>query len=498
MSEKYQDSGANAASATGQEKVTKLDFRMGAFGATIPMLFFIFWAILISKIFLDVSTEQGLIVGSVIGLALGMFLSKSSWHHYAEALFDGMSQSVGVVAIVAWFWAGMFASVLQAGGLVNGLVWLGTTTGLEGGFFTAITFVLAAVFATAVGTGYGTTVAFCTLMYPAGVALGADPIVLFAAVLSGAVFGDNMAPVSDTTIVSAVTQETDVPGVVRSRFKYAVIAAVPTLILFLMIGGGGTGIAEAGLDSIQEKISPNGLILLIPFVLVIYLALSGRHLLTSLTWGILLSVVLIPLFGLGTIRDILWFNTQAGSVEGAIYGGIIGYVPMAVLILMIVAAGHLIQVGGTMDALRIKMREFTQGLVRRVELVIWGIVCLLNAFITINTAAEIAAAPFVREIGKEAKLHPYRRANFLDSLTSALGYIFPWSGGVLLGVATINGLVDDYPFIKEIDSTQVAPFVFHGWFLIIVMLLAAITGFGRRFEGPNGEELKEEPAPSTK
>jgi len=479
-----------------EKEVTKLDFRMGAFGATVPMLFFILWAILISKIVLDVSSVEGLIVGSVIGLALGMFLCRSNWHDYAQAVFDGMSQSVGVVAIVAWFWAGMFASVLQAGGLVDGLVWFGMNTGLQGGFFAGITFLLAGLFATAVGTGYGTTVAFCTLMYPAGVALGADPVILFAAVLSGAVFGDNLAPVSDTTIVSATTQETDVPGVVRSRLKYAFIAAAPALVIFLIVGGGGAGVGDAGLGSIQEQVGPSGLILLIPFALVIYLALSGRHLITSLTWGILLSVVMIPLFGLGSVSDILSFSTETGSVQGAIYDGIIGYVPMAVLILVIVAAGYLIQVGGTMDALRVKMREFTQGLVHRVEVVLWAIVGLLNAFITINTAAEIAAAPFVREIGKESNLHPYRRANFLDAMTSALGYIFPWSGGVLLGVATINGMIDEYPFIKEMDSTQVAPFVFHGWFLVIVMLVAALTGYGRRYEGPDGEELKEPPSKS--
>lgn len=102
------------------------------------MLFFILWAILISKIVLDVSSVEGLIVGSVLGLALGMFLCRSNWHNYAQAVFDGMSQSVGVVAIVAWFWAGMFASVLQAGGLVDGLVWFGMTTGLQGGFFAGI------------------------------------------------------------------------------------------------------------------------------------------------------------------------------------------------------------------------------------------------------------------------------------------------------------------------------------------------------------------------
>jgi Na+/H+ antiporter NhaC len=232
------------------------------------------------------------------------------------------------------------------------------------------------------------------------------------------------------------------------------------------------------------------LILLIPFALVIYLALSGRHLITSLTWGILLASVLIPILGLGSLQDILWFNREAGTVEGAIYDGVIGYVPMAVLILLIVSVGNLIQLGGTMDALRNKMRVIINGIVRRTELVIWGMVSLLNVFITINTAAEIAAAPFVREIGKESNLHPYRRANFLDSITSALGYIFPWSGGVLLGVTTINGLAREFGFLQPVDSIQVVPYVFHGWLLVLVMLIAAITGFGRRYEGSQGEELK--------
>ena len=473
--------------------VDRLDFRLGALGATLPMLFFILWAVITSS--LGVSSEQGLVTGAVLGLGIGLFLSKSPWKHYAQGIFDGMTQSVGVVAIIAWFWAGMFASVLQAGGLVEGLVWLGAATGVQGALFTTSAFILAAVFASAVGTGYGTTVAFCTLMYPAGVIMGGDPVVLFAAILSGAAFGDNLAPVSDTTIVSAVTQETDVPGVVRSRFKYAIAAAIPSLILFTILGGAGT----SGVNSVEavrminENANPQGLILLIPFALVIYLALSGHHLITSLTWGIILASVFIPVLGLGSIRDILWFNVPEGKIQGAILDGVTGYINMAVLILLIVAAGYLIRLGGTMDVLREYLARKIKGITKRAELSIWGIVAFLNTFITINTAAEIAAAPFVNAIGKDYKIHPYRRANFLDAQTSALGYIFPWSGGVLLGVSTISRLAEKYDFINVINPAQAVPYVFHGWFLVIVMFLAAVTGIGLRYEGPNGEELREKP-----
>ena len=205
-----------------------ISFRGGAFSSAIPMLFFIVWAVYICLS--GAPDVRGLILGLIIGLSLTLFLVRGSWWAYCEEIFTGMADRIGVVTIVCWLWAGMFAQVLRAGGLVDGLVWLGVHSGVDSGMFTALTFLLAALFASAVGTGYGTTVAFCTLMYPSGIVLGADPVLLFGAILSGAAFGDNLAPVSDTTIVSATTQETDIPGVVRSRLKYAIPAAAAALV----------------------------------------------------------------------------------------------------------------------------------------------------------------------------------------------------------------------------------------------------------------------------
>ncbi|MGP4105713.1 Na+/H+ antiporter NhaC family protein [Virgibacillus sp. L01] len=479
--------------ATGDKTIQKLDFRLGAVGAAIPLVFFVVWAISISV--LKLSSEVGLVMGAVIGLTLGLLFCKSKWEDYAQGLFDGLAQPVGVIAMVAWFYAGMFAQVLQAGGLVEGLVWIGAITGLTGGLFVALTFLLAATFSTAVGTGYGTTVAFCTLMYPAGVAVGADPVFMFAAILAGAVFGDNLAPVSDTTIVSATTQDADVPGVVRSRFKYAVVAAVPTVILFAIFGGGGQTQADQGaLDAMIESTTPGGLIMLAPFALVLILALSGHHLLTSLTWGIISAIPLIVITGLGTFGDIISFNPDSSTiVEGALVSGLTGYFNMAILILLIVAAAHLLKLGGTMEAITKGLIKWIKNSVRKAEVAIWGIVALLNSAITINTAAEIAAAPFVKELGTKYQIHRYRMANMLDAVTSALGYIFPWGAPVLLGWSTIKTMQGQYDWLPIVEPTAVFPFVFQGWFLVIVMLIAALTGWGLRFQGKNGEELMERP-----
>ncbi|UFT98730.1 Na+/H+ antiporter NhaC family protein [Radiobacillus kanasensis] len=486
-------SSENLDRAVGNKRIQRLNFRIGAFGAAVPLLFFVIWAITISV--LQLSSEVGLVMGAVLGLGLGLFFCKSKWADYAQGLFDGLAQPIGVIAMVAWFYAGMFAQILQVGGLVEGLVWVGAITGLTGGLFVALTFLLASTFSTAVGTGYGTTVAFCTLMYPAGVAVGADPVMMFAAILAGAVFGDNLAPVSDTTIVSAATQDADVPGVVRSRFKYSIAAAIPTLILFAIFGGSENASQnQSAISDMMNQTNPSGLLMLIPFALVLFLALKGHHLITSLSWGILLAVLMIPLLNLGTFGGIIRFNPDSDAiVEGALIDGVSGYMNMAILILLIVASAHLLKLGGTMEVITRTLVKWIKNSVRRAELAIWSIVALLNSAITINTAAEIAAAPFVKEIGEKYKIHSYRRANMLDAVTSALGYIFPWGAPVLLGWSTIKMMKETYEWLPVVDPTSVFPFVFQGWLLVIVMLIAAITGWGLRYQGENGEELKERP-----
>jgi Na+/H+ antiporter NhaC len=149
----------------------------------------------------------------LVGLIVGMLFVKGNWKGYADTIFDGMTQRVAATAVVAWLWAGMFADTIQAGDFVDGLVWASSAASVGAALFPALTFLFAALLATGIGTGYGTAVAFTSLVFPAGVLLGADPVLLFGAILSGAVFGDNLAPVSDTTIVSAVTQDADIGGV---------------------------------------------------------------------------------------------------------------------------------------------------------------------------------------------------------------------------------------------------------------------------------------------
>jgi len=122
--------------------------------------------------------------------------------------------------------------------------------------------------------------------------------------------------------------------------------------------------------------------------------------------------------------------------------------------------------------------------VRRAELTMVLGTATINGMITTNTAAEIAIAPYVARTGEKFNINGYRRANILDANTSALGYIFPWAGGVLVGYQVMvgpDGLGAQYGPEMVVNPIEVVPYVFHGWFLVAIFVLAAITGFGREY-----------------
>ncbi len=485
----------------------RISFYGGRGMSALPIVFFIVWAIFQTAL-LRIQSESGLIVGILIGIIAGMFFVRGDWASYANTIFEGMTQPVAVTAIVAWIWAGMFAELLQDGGFVGGLIWLADIAGIGATLFPAITFVLAALFTTGIGTGYGAAVAFVVLFFPAGILLGANPVLMFGAILSGAIFGDNLAPVSDTTIVSAVTQDSDIGGVVASRFKYVIIAAVVAFGGYLVAGSAMTGLdigvdAQAILDQESQAI---GLVHLVSMGVVIGTAVAGRHIVEAISWGIVTAIVANLVLELMTIGGIVSFNAppdapfaepldalpfltvvenaDAVGVSGSLIAGASGFFELAILVLLIIAAAQIMIRGGAFDAILEWSIENLATNVRNAELTMVGSAALINAVITINTAAEVAIGPYISKIGERFNLNGYRRANILDGQTAALGYIFPWSGGVLAGYTAMQDLPEAYDWLEAdmlVTPIDVVPFVFQGWLLVAVFVIAAITGFGREY-----------------
>ncbi|MCA9425386.1 MAG: Na+/H+ antiporter NhaC family protein [Candidatus Omnitrophica bacterium] len=422
---------------------------------------------------------EGMILAAMLGLSIGMIFARNLGD-YCETLFTLMANRTAAVAIVCWLWAGAFSGVLADCDLVEAIVWVGWKLGLSGGLFTLTVFVCAALFAVSLGTGLGTVLGFTAVMYPAGVVLGANPAAVMGAIISGAAFGDNLAPVSDTTIVSAATQEADVGGVVRSRLKYVLLAAALSGVLFLTFGAGKSTVDPSVAEKIlQENSDPKGLPMLIPAAIVFAIAFSGYHFLLALTAGILCASLLGPSLGIFDFKD-LFHVTPDGAIEGSLVGGAMGLVPTAVLTLLLVTSIGLMKVGGFLDELMNWLDKGWTKTVARTEGAIIALISIANLCVSVNTVAMIAVGPLANVLRKRHQIHSYRVANLLDTVSCSFPYMLPYAAAVTASSAIQREVAERYDFVPIVSWSEELPFIFYGLTLFPIMILAVITGFGRR------------------
>jgi Na+/H+ antiporter NhaC len=459
-----------------------ISFRVGSFVSVIPLLtFIVFTAVLVIMGAPDVN---GMIMAAMLGISLAMIFARNM-AEYSECVFSLMANRIGTVAVVCWLWAGAFSGILAKSGLVEAIVWVGWKLNLTGPTFTVAVFVSAALFAVSVGTGLGTVVGFTAVMYPAGIVLGANPAALMGAIFSGGAFGDNLAPVSDTTIVSAATQETDVGGVVRSRLKYALPAAGLSAILFYIFGGGGSSMEQAEANVLLAATAdPKGLPMLIPAAIVFIVAFTGHHFLAALTAGIASSLIVGPIAGIFSLDQVFHIAAE-GSVTGSAVNGAMGMLPISVLTLLLVTAIGIMEASGFLEQLMNWLDRVIARSARSTEAAIIALISFANLCVSVNTVAMVTAGPLANRMRQRHDIHPYRSANLLDTISCSFPYILPYAATIVAAAAIQRQVAETYPFVTVVPWAQEAPYIFYGIVLFPLMVLAVITGFGRR-EGASG------------
>ena len=146
-----------------QEK--KLDMYGGLLGGLVPLI-----VLVAGLVWLSVAERGGtkpFWACAWLALCVGLFFARDK-EDYCKAAMRGIGDKTGIVIVTAWLFAGVFGKVMAAGGLVNGLLWMGMTTGAQGAIFTVLVFGAAMLFALGTGTSTGTCIALAPVLYPAG------------------------------------------------------------------------------------------------------------------------------------------------------------------------------------------------------------------------------------------------------------------------------------------------------------------------------------------
>ena len=477
----------------------KLEFRGGSAMSLIPFIFFIVITIVLSFAnFQDINMMVG---AGVVGLLIGMIFCKNIGDYW-DVILTGLGSKVAMSAVMLWLVVGIYGSILKSGHIVEGLVWLSVKLGVTGSVFTVAAFIFAALFAVATGSGFGTISTMSFILYPAGILLGANPAVLAGAILSGAAFGDNFAPVSDTTIIAATSQEytykkgtAEIGGTVKARFKYVVVAGVIAIILFAIFGGSGSALETTEAQSLlAEYQMPLGLLLLIPTLVVIIMAIRGINIFACLGTGIVLATVIGLAAGLFDFSAIV--AIEDGSISGAISGGVAGMFNVSILLMVVVSMGNLLIASGCMESVVNWLNNSVIKSETGAELALFCLSTIFGILIAaINTIANICVAPFINAIGKKNGLHPHRRANILATTICSFPFFLPYGGCVLLLLGGVSSMMDTYTFLPQLGASDMMFTAFYSWAIWIVMLVCCITGIGRTFEGKNGEEIKSKTRP---
>ena len=457
---------------TATQPPAPLEFRGGAAGALAPFVFF-----LLGVVWLGLSgapDERGFWPILVAALTLAMLLAcdRKQW---ADTVIRGMSQPIVLLMIMAWLLAGVLAALMNGSGFVEALVWLAGSLGLTGGGFVVAAFLICCLVSTATGTSLGTIILCAPLLYPAAGELGADPVILMGAILGGATFGDNISPVSDTTIASATTQGADMGGVVRSRMRYALPAAAVALLLYMILGGssptGASGVASSSVAG-----GPQALPMLLAPLLVVVLLIKKRHLLEGLLTGILAAVVLGLALGLLKASQILRLDLDNFTARGLIIDGMERGIGVSIFTILLVGLVVGLEASGVLG----RLIDATGGRARTVrgaEIWIFVTVSLAVLLTTHSVVAILAVGRFTREAGERFGLSPYRRANLLDTTVCTYPFIVPYCIPTVLAASmTAAGEAAGLPRLSPLTIGLVN---FHSWALLAVVLLAVFTGYGR-------------------
>lgn len=384
-------------------------------------------------------------VAALPAIILAALVYRGKLNQGIEEFLKGASHPNLILMFMVFMLAGAFASVSSAIGSVDATVQMGLSV-IPPSFVLPMLFVISAFIATAMGTSMGTIAACAPIAFGFAQVTEIPVVYAIGAVVGGAMFGDNLSMISDTTIAATSSQKVQL----RDKFSVNVWIAVPASIVTILIY-----IFNAGSSSPVEYKDFNW-ILVLPYIAVFLLAFSRLHVLAVLTIGVVLS----GLFGLFATPD---FNTL--KLNTSIYDGFVGMFEVALLSMFLGGLSAIMQLEGGLrwliERIYALTRLFKVGRQRAGEIGISFLVVFSNLFVANNTVAIILAGDMAREVAKEYGVDPKRAAALMDIFSCVVQGLIPYGAQLLLACS-----------IAKLSPVELIGGVYYCWILAIFAVIS--------------------------
>ena len=461
-----------------EPRAQRIEFRFGKAGKYMPLLVaaaMIVWAAF------GQSNVNGYVLAFFAALVTGVLFARDE-KAYGEALVYGLSKPMFAVIVLAVMLAAVSGKLISASGAVQTIAAGVVAAGFTGKLFVAATFLITCVLAFATGTSVGTYFVVIPILFPVGVMAGAAPEFMIGAIVSGAAFGDNLGPISDTTIASSATQHADLGTVVKTRTRYSLPAAAGALILFLLFSK--TTDIDAAAEAAGGSANPASLVMLVVPAVIIILCLMRKHLITALSWGILAGIVAGLLSGIYTVSDLIAFP-GGFSVSGAVIEAITGTAGTVAMLIAVFSLLGVLECGGLFEDVGAFLERFAKK-ERSAEATIVLSVGILSMVTGVISVAIVALGDLVNEIGEKAGINRYRRANLLDCTGCVFCFLAPW---------TVHCVIPAQQSAQFGEHFAVAPasvpFVnYYSICMLVMLVTAVVTGYGRKSAAGSGKNAE--------
>jgi Na+/H+ antiporter NhaC len=388
-------------------------------------------------------------IAVTFGIIAAFLLFRESIEAKVDTLIKGCGNNQIITMCLIYLLSGAFAFVTQAMGAVDTVVNLGIST-IDAQYFPLGIFLIASFLSTATGTSVGSIVALGPIAISLADKSGASMPLIAGSLLGGSMLGDNLSIISDTTI--AATQSLGCE--MRDKFKVNLFIALPAsiiTILLLFYLGVNSEISPVAIEKGSYE-----LITILPYILVIGLAVSGLNVFITLLIGILVAGIIGFFQNDFTVLSFLQKN----------YEGFLSMTDIFLLSMLTGGLAALVEKAGGIDYVLQKIKSKIKSK-KSAQMGIGTLVSFTNVAIANNTVSIVITGAIAKEISDEYELSPKKTAAILDIFSCIVQGILPYGAQVLLILNFAKGRLD------------VIDLIANAWYIYILLIFTMIAIYSK-------------------
>lgn len=430
-----------------------------SFRGLIPLLAFIFIYLGTGFYFHLTETKMAFYqlpspIAAMIGIIVALILFKDHINQKLETFIQGCGNSDIITMCMIYLLAGAFVAVTNTIGGIESTANLGLAY-ISPQYITAGIFVITGLISLAIGTSVGTIVAVAPIAIELATQAHIPLPIMLSAIMGGAMFGDDLSMISDTTIAATRTQHCRMKDKFLANIGIAIPASIMALILFLILG--------KPTDVVLIHHNDYHLLKVMPYLFVLILSLVGVNVFIVLIGGILLSG------GIGLYEgtfELIGFAKEA-------YHGFTQMNEIFLLSMLTGGLAALVTKAGGIEWILQKIKPFIKGR-KSAELGIGLLVTLTDFAVANNTVAIIINGSIAKNIAEQYGIDKRRVAGILGIFSCIAQGIIPYGAQMLILIGFCKGIAEITPF-------DVIPLLWYQQFLLLLTLISIVLPFYKKF-----------------